>query len=224
MKLILCKNCQIKIEGKHEVCPVCRFNQTSGQKEIDKMEENIIRLGWKKLTLNITFFMTLIPSAISIATDYLNNQMLSWSLLVIIPIMVSWVYLSFILTLGKKPLILCLFITIVTIGFLYVMNYLQQGNWFISFGLPLSVGIPLISYISFYLMGRNRENPLKVLGIFVFSSSLICIFIDILYTYLEYKKLLLTWSLIIIGATLPLVLILFYLSSHRKVINRWLHF
>lgn len=221
----ICISCETNIEIHNTVCPICNVNQHTKQQEtINQTEQNIITLGWKKLMLILSFLMGFIPVMISIIIDLIQNDMVTWSKIVALSVGSAWLYILIILVLGKYPFILGLALLVITNVFLFLLNYFQQDDWFMKFGLFLALGIPFISYPCFRIIKKVQDNFFKVLAVFLFGASFICIFMDMLYYFYDMGQIKITWSLIVLGATLPLASLLLYLSNHKKIINGWMQY
>lgn len=230
-KLIICNQCKILFEKSSIACPVCRTNNSEfGESlEVDnedkpRQEEQMFNVGWKRMFLILTLFMALIPCIIMLSLDFFQNKGMSWSLLIVLSITVGWMYLFLLVTLFKKPIILGISFFLLTVLFLYLINLLRETDWFVFFGMPLSIGVLVISCLTLFVIKKSIHRGFNTMAILLIGIVLILVFIEILYSYFMFLHIRLIWSLVIVGGCIPLIFILFYLHKNRKVMERWFHF
>lgn len=222
-ELVICNNCQVRYEAKKDRCPICN---NIGNKGLESSFHSSLvqEKSWKGIILVFVALALLIPCIIMLILDWSQDNVISWSRLVILSLVVSWVYFACLLLYYNEPFLVGILLLIITILFLYLFNIIQKSNWFVSFGLPLSIGIFIISTITFLVIKHSKRQGLNTVAYFLFGVLIILVFIEGLYSLYIYDEIILQWSLLVLGGLLPFVFGLFYLDKHRNNLLRWFHY
>ncbi|GAB6088962.1 hypothetical protein [Spirochaeta dissipatitropha] len=228
-----CSECGVELDPEVSACPLCGIEickshaaPTGSQDyaESNEIEDMLAHRppGYeRKLAMQILSVVFVTPILVSLVVDWLLSGQATWSLYVGVSLAALWVYSVFPL-LFYRHLWLILGASIFMTGFLmWAVDVLDpRARWFWGIGMPiLAVLVLIVAMVTgFSLLSRRRGANIAafvLLGIIGFCTA-----IDVITKiYVESSDPLLTWSLIIVAALLPVAgfLLYFHYALSKKI-------
>lgn len=182
-----CIKCGVKLADTESVCPLC--NTAVYHPDIERTAADPLyppknlppRSSNSKVLCAVVIFLFLIPLAICFWADFLINNTLNWFWYVLGAMMI--IYVAFALPMWFKkpnPVIFtpCTFATIIL--YLSYINYATDGNWFLTFALPVSIALCIISCTLVTLLYYVRRGKLYIFGGTTMALGILMPFIEFL--------------------------------------------
>ena len=224
-----CINCGVKLEETEKKCPLCNtivnhpdVNQVSVKPLYPNAKMPLNNYSRKGLC-GVILILFFIPLIISLYSDLQMNDKLDWFIYVAGSLVVSYVVFALPLWFKKpNPVIFapCSFLT--SILFLMVINYWTNGTWFLSFALPISLGISLITCSVITLLYYLKKGKLYIWGgAFILTGCLICLIEHLLV--ITFSVSFIGWSIYPLVVLVLLGFLLIYLAINnnaRKAFER----
>lgn len=215
-ELTTCSHCGIRYEKNKISCPVCEV--------VIKEEMNSKTVGSRRfISALVLLCMVVTVILIVLVIDFLFDATFTWSLPVVVSVGTSLLYLFLFLYTVHAPFQLSTGIAIITTGMLYLLNYLQQADWFLYVGLPLAIGIPFVLGITFFLIKRYSSR-LLIVAWFLLGGTVMTLYIDIVLSFQQSNIIAFNWSWIVMASTTPIIGMLFYVNKYKMSLQKWFHF
>ncbi|MBE6982671.1 MAG: hypothetical protein E7435_00060 [Ruminococcaceae bacterium] len=196
-----CVNCGVKLADTEKVCPLCGviayhpdIPQGRGEPLYPpyKYPERRVSPKGTKIIISTLF---LIPLLITLLCDIQLNARITWSGYVIGGLIVAYVTFALPWWFQKpNPAIFlpCAFAS-VALYLLYISIY-TEGYWFLSFALPVTVGVALIATAVTVLLWYLRKAALYIIGGAAIVTGLFIPLIEFL-SYITFESIhFLGWS------------------------------
>ena len=228
-----CVKCGVKLADTEQKCPLCntvvyhpdiKQEPTTPLYPSDKMPINTFS---RKGICGMIVILFLIPLVISLYSDLQLDNKIDWSGYVAGALIVSYIIVALPLWFKKpNPVIFvpCSFASIIL--YLLYINIATNGNWFLSFALPVGGGLCLIISAIVTLTYYLKKGKLYIFGgALMLFGALICMIEVLLNVTFDIK--LIGWSIYPLIVLFLLGGVLIYLginSSVRKILERKLFF
>ena len=228
-----CIECGVKLEDTEKKCPLCntvvyhpdyanRLGRTlypSG-----KMPE---RASASKVLNGVVLILFLIPLSVCFAADLLQDNMLEWAGYVAGAL--SLLYIAFALPMWfckPNPVIFapCNFAAVAV--YLLYINIATGGTWFLSFALPVTGGLCLITCTVVTLLYYLRKGRLYIVGGAIMALGAFMLLLEFLMG-VTFQLRFVGWSVYPLCVLLLLGGMLVFLainSAAREIIERKLFF
>ncbi len=228
-----CIKCGVKLADTEKKCPLCNtvvchpdFEQTAENPlyPSDKMPKG--NTGTKALN-GAVIILFLIPMVVCFFADWFLDGKIEWFGYVAGAVAVSYVAVALPLWFKKpNPVIFvpCNFVTIAL--YLLYINLETDGNWFVSFALPVVCGICLITCSVVTLMYYLQRGKLYILGGAFIALGAFMLLIEFLIK-ITFGLRFIGWSIYPLVVLFLFGVLLIYLainSSAREMIERKLFF
>ena len=214
-----CINCGVKLSDTESKCPLCGtipyhpdINRTLSEKSYPT--NNYPKISDTKIFQSILTALFLIPLVITIQCDLRITKSITWSGYVVGALIIAYVTIALPLWFKKpNPVIFtpCVF-TSIGLYLLYI-NYVQEGNWFLTFAFPIVLFLGILSTTVVALFKYLKKGKLFVVSSGLLALSLFMPFIEFLLMITFKFERLIGWSvypfsaLFIIGMTLLIIAI-----------------
>lgn len=228
-----CVKCGVKLADTEKKCPLCetavyhpeiKQEPTAQLYPADKMPQ---AKSHRRFLCGAASILFVIPLILTLLPDILYNGQINWFGYVAGAIML--IYIIFVLPIWfTKPhpvvFMACDFIAC-TIYLAYI-NFKTQGNWFLTFALPIVLGIALATCVLVALVRCVKNGKLYVVGGFVILLGLLVLMIEILMD-VTFNFQFIGWSLYPLVPSVIVGILLIYLAINphiREKVERRLFF
>lgn len=228
-----CIKCGVKLADTEMKCPLCNtdvchpdFDEIKGQPlyPINRMPKEHSNSKVLSGAIIILFF---IPLFVCFVADLQINSSLDWFGYVAGALMVAYIALALPLWFRKpNPVIFvpCDFVAIVL--YLMYIDFATKGNWFLTFALPVVVGLCIITCTVVTLFYYLRRGRLYILGGAFMALGVFMLLIEFLLS-LTFKLKFIGWSVYPLAVLFLFGGLLIYLAinrSAREMMERKLFF
>lgn len=219
-----CSRCGVEVEGRAATCPLCDAaiqhldhpaDEPARYPVIPPSRGRQIRyLVWMISTVAI---LSLTLALVTL--DAVLNPRLTWSLYPLIGLGILWLFITLVVIFARRPIFVIVGQAISTAGFLLMID-LSHGelDWFVPLGLPM-VGVVTAASVGVWLVSRlSRRAPALVTGAVLLACGIGSVALDLLVSgHLGSTHV--SWSYIVLSATLPpgLFLLYFHFRLSRRI-------
>ena len=228
-----CANCGVKLADTEKRCPLCgteAYHPDIERPEVDPLypKDFVPKRELSKTTLHIILLALFItPIFVTLYCDFYIHKSVTWSAYVIFA--VSLIYIICVLPFWFKRPTPAVFVPIdffSLILFLHYINFVTQGDWFLTLAFPIVTYLGLIVTAASVLLYYLKKGHLYVVGGFFIALGLFMDLIE-LFLMITFKLDFDGWSII---PMIPLVLLglstiaIATSRSMREALARKLHF
>ena len=217
-----CIKCGVKLADTENTCPLC--NTTVYHPDIIKEHATPLYPKNKmpvspspsKVLCGAIIILFLFPAVVCFLADFLINYTINWSGYVLGALLVA--YVAFALPKWFKkpnPVIFtpCTFAAIIL--YLLYINFATDGNWFLSFALPITSGLCLIVCALVALLHYLRRGKLYVFGGFLMLFGALILLLEFLLD-LTFSLSFIGWSFYPLAVLFLTGALLIYLAINRS--------
>lgn len=228
-----CIKCGAKLESGEKICPLCDTKVYHPDIWIDTEkrlypEGKVPEMKHRPGAFNgAVIIMFLIPVVVSFLADFYYDRSLSWFGYVLGALVLG--YGTFALPLWfemPNPVIFTPCIFAGAVGYLWYINYVTGGDWFLSFAFPVAGGFGIIATAVVTLLYYLKKGKLYIWGgAFTLTGAFIMLIEYFLSITFEINFI--GWSVYPLAVLVLLGGLLFYLAinkSAREIMERKLFF
>ena len=183
-----CINCGVKLEGGAEKCPLCNTVVPIPAPHPEQKlypTNKLPKLTAKSKALNGSILIILfIPLILTFFSDIHDNKRLDWFWFVAGAIFVAYVFVALPIWFRKpNPVIFvpCDFAAVAL--YLLYINWALDGNWFLSFALPVLGGVALMISALIALLKYVKRGRLFMFGGFFILLGAFMMLLEFLMVY-----------------------------------------
>lgn len=222
-----CPSCGVQVENGTAACPLCDtpipvLEEEQKQvplypsREKQPMQPRQVRaLFWTVITS-----LSFIGFAVVLAVDLVINGKLTWGGYALSGIAAGWLLSSVLAFLMHRPVLVVAGLSVISAGLLVLLD-INDGSldWFLTLGLPI-MGIGAVEVSTAIFLYYASEKPRADFGaVFLLVTTVSCIGLDLLISSFM-GELSLSWSFIVMSATLPVsILLVFYRYYLSKIVD-----
>lgn len=168
-----CINCGVKLAQGLKVCPLCDTKVPVQVEDTESLYPQKPKLNpeqsafWGQMILTILFIL---PIAITLLCDYNINGKFTWSGFVVGALVM--VYLVLVLPFWFKKPNPAIFVptSFLSVGaYLWFVNFITNGDWFLSFAFPVTLCLALIFTAFATLLKYLKRGKLYIYGSTILS-------------------------------------------------------
>ncbi len=228
-----CIKCGAKLETSEGVCPLCGTRVYHPDITIEKEKKLYPKDKMPKVKHRSAMFngaiiiMFLIPLVVSFLADYNFDGVIEWFGYVFGALIIG--YSAFALPLWFKrpnPVIFTPCVAAETVGYLFYINQVTKGDWFLSFAFPVAGGFGLIATAVVTLLHYIKKGRLYIWGGAFTLTGCFVMLIEF-FIVITFDIEFLGWSLYPLSVLVLLGGLLLYLAinkSAQEVMERKLFF
>lgn len=229
-----CVHCGVKLAESETKCPLCGTPvcDPSAPESEPAPKPYPVRSLEQTLLLNRRYAVTLlsllllVPAGLCLLIDALSGP-LTWSIYPAGTLFLIWIAVAVPLSLRRHRTYLTLLITGAALGgYLYLLERLSGGSWFLPIVLP-SLGLALaLLCLSAWLILNKRVRLLRLLAIVFLQIALLCFAIELLCVHVGVSARI-GWSPFVIMPCLFVALLLYVISRSGPLsteLKRRFHF
>ena len=185
-----CVKCGVRLEDTERVCPLCgtrAYHPDIVREESDPLYPNVPRTEQKVKPRVLEVFVLvlfLIPAIVTVITDLRINSAFTWSLYVVGGLVAAYAIFGLPLWFSKpNPVIFVPTSMAALTLYLFEIDLLSGGGWFLGFALPIAVALTLILSAVTTLLRYVRRSGLYVAGGAVMAVGLLAVLIEFLLVH-----------------------------------------
>jgi len=223
-----CSRCGVEVDDHVLQCPLCNaeiqhFNKTPiipGIFPDDNLKSADYYIPFekkKKIIWSIISFLIATSLIIVFSVNFFLNRTITWAWIPLFSILLTWFVLACIYYLYKKIFLFLLSLFISISLYLFCLFFIIQDNeifFLLAFPIVLAAFLNLAIVIFFYKISKRKGY--NIIGFILTVISFFCIIVDIVITFNITRKIVMTWSIVIIALLIPLALSLFFIHYKLK--------
>lgn len=214
-----CPKCGVELAPSQDRCPLCKTPvagceaAASPYPSAEGSAPAVPATPRKRRTFAAACaILLLIPVLTCVVCDVNIDGTLAWSRYVLLSFGLLYVYLfpPMVLLRHRLPVSACLDF-LGTIGFLYGIERFSGGNWFLHFGLPLTVLVFAVIGLVILMVQKSRWNLLKILSAVLCGMGVSVVLIEWLINRSFFPDRPMTWAVytcipcLLLGAALLVI-------------------
>ena len=220
-----CVNCGVELADSEKSCPLCGTEVVNPRKPWREPESFPYprQLEPVRERANRVFFATAaalilcVPAAVTLLSDLLSDGVLSWSILVAGAL--ALVFVWFLLPLYCRRYYLLRLMALdcaATLAYLKLIEYAVRGHWFLSVGMPVTVGISVLLLLCALALRNRRRLSAGVRAACVLTAvSIAAVWIDLVVRHAVTGSWGIGWSLYVLPPCIALAAVSILLSRHK---------
>jgi hypothetical protein len=149
-----------------------------------------------------------ISASIGLIVDYSKNGAFTWSRVGLLSCALAWMLLGFPLLSYRRPRIFLPVMATAPIAYLWVLEIITGGSWFLPLALPIALAGIGSAAFSVILCAKARRRGPNIAAFILFGGTLACIAVEIVVSLRLRGSPSFTWSAIVAVSALPLAALL----------------
>lgn len=199
-----CVNCGVKLADSEKKCPLCQTEVINPniiiQKSISKpypdntITFKILPNSVKTLLVTVIFIL---PVAVSLICNYSISSVISWSKFVVLSLIFAYsISIYSILCFKRNSNVFNILVYHVLLcTYLFAMNKLCKGNWFLTFAVPLVLLLFIYFLVITLVITRNHLTKLFCTGFIMLLSGVFCVFLETILNFAFKFRTTILWSI-----------------------------
>lgn len=199
-----CPKCGVELAPSEERCPLCK-TPAPDPAEVDASEKtyppavnapvNAPAPRKRRTFAAACAILLLIPVLTCLVCDLNIGGTLSWSRYVLLSFALLYIYLFPPLVLLRHRLLISLPLDCLgTIGFLWGLEHITGGTWFLPFGFPLTLLVFFVLFAVVLLVRKSPWNLLKILASVLCGMGVFVVALEWLINRSFYPGRPMTWA------------------------------
>jgi hypothetical protein len=223
--MIICKNCEVELEEDMRYCPLCGQAVNSADKSQEAAFDPQQSLSYrrkmtapeKKFTWEIISLILLSAVVATFIINFIIDRKITWSEYPAAVSLIIFSYLSLFAFWQQRVLIQ------IAVGFvlssicMIVLDMLTGSiNWALTLGIPLLLAVNLIMAVVIGIINVSKYKGINLLAWAFLGAAFLSICVEGILSYYQAKTIQLTWSVIVGGCIIPVVLVLLFIHFRLK--------
>jgi hypothetical protein len=223
--MIICKNCGVELEAGMEICPLCGQpvngpDVTSGKSQAYSQALPYARqmtAPQKKFVWEIVSLILLSAIFATLIIDFIITKSITWSEYPAAISLTIFAYLSLFAFWRKRTFIQILAGLVLSSASMIIVDAITGGfDWALTLGIPMLAAANLVIVALVRIIQRSKHKGVNLLAWCFVGAAILCIFIEATLSYYHTKSLYLSWSVIVCGSIIPVVLVLLFVHFRLK--------
>lgn len=221
-KLPYCVKCGVELDNSANKCVLCGTEVVlSCQEDITpypKEKAEVSQLNSKFIASMLTIMLA-IPNVACFVINMIYFAGVYWMYYVFGGSLVVWMIFIFPMLLKKKRPILHVFMIFLsaTLYILLISIAVSGMDWFLILALPISIAVMFLLFIIIFIVDRTKPGKLKTTSVSLTAVILLCLIVEILVDYYVTANISLSWSYVVAGSIVPVIIFLILLSGNKKM-------
>lgn len=223
-----CVNCGVELNSNEKRCPLCStpvINPNIDNKKVDlppypSKSEFIIERKIKRTTVLLISIILFVPFLICPLCDFLVTGNISWSLYVILGILLGWILIVPPIIIKHDVIIKCSWLDFLSVVlFLYLINKIvpTSVDWFNTLSMPIVCLLMTMLMIILIFCKLCKPRPITIVAVSIFMTGLFTVAIDIFINMFIGKGITTYWSLPVVIACTAITILLLVISRLAKL-------
>jgi len=227
--LSYCVNCGVELAESEKSCPLCGvevFNPLSpynprAPRPYPKRIERLAARADRLYLMTIAALLMLIPLFVTVLCDMLYSGGMTWSLYVAGAMAMVGVYVVVPLAMKRPTPVVCIPCdTAATALYLWLLEYLAGGRWFLPVALPETlIAGALLAGLALLFRG-GRYAFLERLALVLFASGVFCALTELIVRAYNGVELSFSWSLYVLAPCVVLWIAAMVLERRLRLKER----
>jgi hypothetical protein len=140
--------------------------------------------------------------------DYAQHGAFEWSLVSLASSALAWLLIGFPMLTYRKP---ALFLSVMggsSVAYLWVLERLTGGHWFLPLALPISLAAMASAFLAVWLCLRAKRRGPNIASFILFGGTIACLAVENILSLHFRGAWSFTWSAIVAASALPTALLL----------------
>ncbi len=230
-----CPNCKVSLAKDATICPLCGASivekaaapardshapvSFSAATAAPFNDELISPAERRKIYIELLSISLGIVLAVTLIVDFVFFTGLSWSRYT--SLVITLLYLALVVPLLNwgRPALSCLILSPLFIaGIALWAVFSGDLSWLLVPGLSITIATEIAFFGAAALICRLKRRGLNVVGLVLAATAFLCACIDISISTFFRHRLVLSWSIIVLMAALPVAIVFFYL--HYRIMSQ----
>ncbi len=226
-----CSRCGVEVEERVQECPLCAapIQRLDESREEPARYPDVVAVPDRQVRYLVWIVSTAALSSLALASvtlDVVLNQQITWSLYPLTGAGVIWLLITLVVAIARRPIFVIVGQAVATGGFLFFIDiYDGRLHWFVPLALPIVAVVTGASILVWLVARLSRRAPALIAAAVLFGCGAGSVALDLLVSaYLGAPGM--SWSFVVLGATVPLVVFLLYFHvrlGRRIHLRRILH-
>ena len=221
----ICENCGVELDDNMDVCPLCngviQVNPPGrvtviAYKQKTKFGQRM-EPKKKKVIWEIISVILLSGSTSTIVIDFILNKSITWSDYPVAFSLSMFAYVSFFAFWPQRTFIRMIASFVLSSFFIILLDSVEDGiNWSFGLGIPLLFAGNIVAVPLILLIKKAKNKGVNLIAYTFIAISLFCVFTEGIITNYRYHALDFSWSIIVMGCTMPVILLLLFMHFRLK--------
>ena len=220
--MAICKNCGVELEDNIQICPLCGQHLHAHKIKEPTFRQPLLynkrmTAPQKKFTWEIISLILLSAIAATFIINFIINKSITWSEYPVAVSLIIFSYISVFSFWQQRTT------TQMMVGFvlasvcMLTLDAITSGiDWSLKLGVPLLLAVNLIAAGFLVIIDISRYKGINLLAWAFLCAALLCMAIEGILSYYQTKTTHLTWSVIVGGCTIPVVLVLLFVHFRLR--------
>jgi len=148
--------------------------------------------------------------------DYALRGVLGWSLIGLASSALLWILIGFPMLNYRRPALFLPVMGISSLAYLWILERLTGGDWFMPLALPISLAAMISAALSGYLCLRARRRGPNIGSFVLIGSCLACLAVENVLSLHFRGSWSFSWSAIVAVSTLPTAVLLLGIQKRLR--------
>jgi hypothetical protein len=224
--MIICKNCGVELEADMVSCPLCGWSAMVNDKNQERTASYLQQPSFtrrqmtqpeRKFTWEIISLILLSAIVATFIIDFIINKNITWSEYPAAISLGIFAYVSLFAFLRLRA------VAQITIGFvlsaicMLALDALTDSiSWALQLGIPLLLTGNLVAIGLLAIIRLSKYKGINLLAWGFLGGALLCMGIEGVLSYYQTGAVQLTWSIIVGGCIVPVILVLLFVHFRLK--------
>lgn len=223
--MIVCNNCGVELEENMQHCPLCGQGVNSNEYtretalplQTSSSYSSKLTVPQKKFTWEIVSLILLSAIVATFIIDFIINRKITWSEYPAAISLIIFSYLSLFAFWRQTIIIQLAAGFVLSSACIIALDALTGGiNWAIQLVIPLLLMANLIVAGMLSIIRVSKDKGINLLAWAFLAAAFLCICIEAILSYYQYKTFHFAWSVIVGGCIVPVVLVLLFVHFRLK--------
>lgn len=206
-----CPKCRVVFEHS-DICPLCGTHASAERASSESpypdfetsASPNRNSLGFRLNLWGAISILSLAPMLLTVSIDIIFSKSLSWSVYPSTVLFCLWLYGTSLFFFRRMSLFLVLSIFLVTCILLFFLDLFSGGiDWFFRLAFPLVFSTFANFSWAFFILRKAKRIGFNLVAFSIFVIIAVCLCTDFFINNYIASETLLSWSLVIAAALLP---------------------
>lgn len=202
--MIVCPKCGAEAEGE-TTCPRC-----GARLPADRSAKALA------LASNIIGAACGAAAAAQLIIDYAQDGRFGWSLVSLVSCAAAWLLVGFPMLAYRRPALFLPVMGAVALLYLWAVELLTGGSWFLPIALPIALSAMAASTLSVGLSLRAKRRGPNIAAYVLFGGAIACLAVETVLSLNFQGYWSVTWSGIVAVAAIPTAILLLGIQKRLR--------
>jgi hypothetical protein len=220
--MIICQNCGVELEQDMQHCPLCGMavDGSSARLPTEELAYPYIRKmtqPQRKFTWDIISLVLLSALAATLIINFILDRKITWAEYPAVVSLTIFTYVSLFAFWKRRAIVQIVVGFVISAGWIILIDALTGSiDWALRLGIPMlfAANLVIVGLLAIIWMSRNKGLNLLAWGFL--GAAILCICIEGVLRYYQSENIKFTWSVIVVGCALPVMLVLLFVHIRLK--------